>query len=75
MGVKMQKKVFLLTKANEIEFENIEDNYDDGKNINMIKINGESLPFILNEFKNPTDSKTAQYPGDDDPDPDDERCY
>jgi len=71
----MLKRVFLLTTANEIEFENIENNYDENKNINMIKINGKFIPFILHEFKDPTNSKTAQYPGDDDPDPEDERCY
>lgn len=71
----MQKKVFLLSRANEISFENITDNYDHVQNLNIININGKSIPYILNESKIPTGSKTAQYPGDDDPDPEDERCY
>lgn len=69
------KEVYLLTKASLYELEKLPGSYDDECCMNIIKLDDERVPLVTVEMGGPTQSKTMAAPGDDDPDPEDERCY
>ena len=70
-----RKKVFLLSAAHDLEMKPPEGFYDVNKGINVKVDRGQIMPVVCLEMAPPTESKTMAAPGDDDPDPDDERCY
>ena len=53
----------------------LRDSYDENAQINVEYIDGQRKPLVLNSSIAYTASKTMAAPGDDDPDPEDERCY
>ncbi len=69
------KNVYLLTNASSYELKNSPGLYDEKRNINIIMVDGKKYPLVSLEMSPPTQSKTFAAPGDDDPDPEDERCY
>ncbi len=71
----LKKQVYLLSKASSYELEVITEHYNEEQSINVTVIDGEEYPLISQEMNIPTESKTLKAPGDDDPDPEDERCY
>jgi hypothetical protein len=71
----MAKKVYLLEEAFNCDLEPPMGFYDEVRQINVIFKDGKSQPLISYEMNLGTQSKTKAAPGDDDPDPEDERCY
>ena len=71
----LKKNVFLLNKAVSYRYNDISNLYNDDEKINILSSNGKQYPLVLEEMSIPTMSKTLMAPGDDDPDPEDERCY
>lgn len=69
------KQVFLLSKAHTYDLQYFANYYDEELCLNVINENGEKIPLVSREMNPPTESKTMAMPGDDDPDPEDERCY
>ncbi|MCK4247165.1 MAG: hypothetical protein KAT49_04680 [Methanomicrobia archaeon] len=69
------KNVYLLKKANSYKLESLPGFYDEERQINLIPIDNKKCPLVSLEMSPPTQSKTFAAPGDDDPDPEDERCY
>lgn len=69
------KNVYLLAKASCYELKSLPGSYDEKRKINITMVNGKKYPLISLEMSPPTQSKTLADPGDDDPDPEDERCY
>lgn len=49
--------------------------YDAEAQMNMVEVGGGLSPAIDQPIRLPTNSKTKQAPGDDDPDPGGERLY
>jgi hypothetical protein len=49
--------------------------YDAESQMNMVEAGGELVPAIDQPIRLPTNSKTKQEPGDDDPDPGGEHLY
>ena len=70
----MEKRAFLLSGVPSFHLQVPQGKYDPALEMNSIEVDGQLRPYIL-EAAAPTESKTFQYPADDDPDPDDERCY
>lgn len=70
-----KKDVFLLEKGDSIEFEHGSGVYSEQRGMNVKNIDGLEYPLVSLEGNLGTNSKTCAAPGDDDPDPDDERCY
>lgn len=69
------KRSYLLEGAKTIEMEHISSAYNALQQMNFALENGEERPVVMMEWFATTGSKTAQAPGDDDPDPEDEGCY
>ena len=70
----MEKQAFLLSGVPSVQLQVPQDKYDPTLEMNFTEVDGQLKPHVL-EGTAPTESKTYQYPADDDPDPDDERCY
>jgi len=70
----MKKNAFLLHGVEKVTLALPTGSYDQELELNTIVEDNAAVPFVLSG-SNPTESKTYQYPADDDPDPDDERCY
>ena len=70
-----QKSTFLLTNAITFDFVEPLGFYDASRKINVCIVNGKKRPLVSQSMSPITESKTMAAPGDDDPDPEDERCY
>ncbi|MCK5125533.1 MAG: hypothetical protein KAR42_04695 [candidate division Zixibacteria bacterium] len=66
---------FLLSTAKETQIFSPNSTYDEDRHINLKVVDGSIIPSVLADGNGPTIIKTAAYPGDDNPDPEDERCY
>ncbi len=53
----------------------IASDYSVAEQLNIAQQDGEARPVVTLDWFASTGSKTAQAPGDDDPDPEDEGCY
>lgn len=69
-----KKPVFLISHAIILEPKGPESHYDSNLNLNVLSKDG-ITPVVASGENAPTHSKTEAYPGDDDPDPDQDRCY
>lgn len=69
------KPTFLLAHASSIDFQNVQDYYDEQQQLTVISRAGETYPLVAEDEFGWTESKTMRAPGDDDPDPEDEGCY
>ncbi len=49
--------------------------YSAPEQLNVVQQDGATRPVVTLDWFASTGSKTAQAPGDDDPDPEDEGCY
>lgn len=71
-----EKRAFLMAGARSIpDLLELESSYDETEQVNVEHIAGLLKPVALNPSVTQTGSKTMSAPGDDDPDPEDERCY
>jgi hypothetical protein len=68
------KPVFLVAKAIVVKPEGPEGYYDPELELNTVS-KFVKTPLVLSGGSAPTHSKTYQRPGDDDPDPGQDRCY
>ena len=68
------KPVFLVSKAIVVEPDGPEGYYDTKLQLNTVS-RDDRTPLVLSGVSAPTQSKTLQRPGDDDPDPEQGRCY
>jgi len=68
------KPVFLVSKAIVVEPEGPEGYYDPELELNTVS-KLIKTPLVLSGGSAPTQSKTYQAPGDDDPDPGQDPCY
>ena len=68
------KPIFLLSKAVVIEATEPECYYSSDLQLNVLASDGVT-PLVVSGKNAPTHSKTMSRPGDDDPDPGQERCY
>jgi hypothetical protein len=73
--VRVPKRVALLSRADECELRGTELQYNTSEGLSYIAENGNPKLAVLSASAPPTQSKTMAEPGDDDPDPDDDRCY
>ena len=71
----MHKPAFLLSRARCFELQDIAPHYDAKSQLNVLNTRAGALPLVLQGGYGMTESKTFAAPSDDDPDPDDERCY
>jgi hypothetical protein len=71
----MYREVLLLSKADECELRKPDFVYDPKEGLNYLEEDGKLRVAVLAASAPPTQSKTMAEPGDDDPDPDDDRCY
>ena len=70
------KRAYLMANARHIPYlAELRDCYDELEQINVEHIAGLRRPLVLNTSITHTASKTMSAPGDDDPDPEDERSY
>ena len=70
------KRAYLMSKARRIpELVELQGRYDEAEQVNVEDSGGVSQAFALNANSAWTGSKTMSAPGDDDPDPEDGRCY
>jgi hypothetical protein len=74
-GNHVKEKIYLLEEAFNCDFETPIGFYDNERQINVVLIDGKKHPLISFEMGLGTQSKTKAAPGDDDPDPEDMRCY
>lgn len=70
-----KKNSFLLNGAHNLELKEPIGYYDYEHDINIKVEEDKIVPVVSLDMAPPTESKTAAAPGDDDPDPADERCY
>lgn len=70
-----EKRSYLLAGARTIEMASIASAYSIADQLNIARQDGEPRPVVTMDWFASTGSKTAQAPGDDDPDPEDEGCY
>ena len=71
-----RKRAYLMANARHIpDLVNLRDCYDENDQINVEHVAGLRRPLVMNASISHTTSKTMAAPGDDDPDPEDERCY
>jgi len=68
-----RKPVLLFSGAREIPLVFGESRYDEDQRLTMSEDG--VTPLVSTSPSPATESKTMQAPGDDDPDPQDERCY
>lgn len=68
------KQVFLISCAQAITLTEAEALYNSALQINVLSTDNQT-PAVLAGQSAPTHSKTNQFPGDDDPDPGQDRCY
>ena len=68
------KPIFLLSKALVIEPKGPECYYNSDLQLTVLASDG-ITPLVVSGENAPTHSKTMSHPGDDDPDPGQERCY
>jgi hypothetical protein len=71
----MTKRVFLLEKAVRLPTKEPIGEYDSTQSLNMTLQNGKQVAVVTVAGAPPSFSKTMSRPGDDDPDPGQERCY
>lgn len=71
----MTKGPFLLDKAVRIPMKESIGEYDSARSLNVTAEHGRQVPVVSVVGAPPTHSKTMCAPGDDDPDPGQERCY
>lgn len=71
----LEKRSYLLQSAKSVEMQTIASNYNPITQMNMMETDTEELPVVTQQWFITTGSKTAQAPGDDDPDPEDAGCY
>lgn len=69
------KPAFLLSLARSFELQDIASRYDAESQLNVLTTSAGKVPLVSQGGYGLTDSKTFAAPSDDDPDPDDERCY
>lgn len=69
------KRSYLLEGAKTVDMERIASTYNASQQMNCAVENGVERPVVASDCFARTGSKTAQAPGDDDPDPEDEGCY
>lgn len=69
------KPTFLLAHARSIDFQDIQNFYDEQEQLTVVSRSGETYPLVTEDMFGWTESKTMRAPGDDDPDPEDEGCY
>lgn len=70
-----RKRSYLLEGARTIEMTSVASAYSGAEQLNVTQQGGEEHPVVTLDWFASTGSKTAQAPGDDDPDPEDEGCY
>lgn len=71
-----KKRAFLMAESRSIPNRvELGSSYDEMEQVNVEHIGGLLRPVALNPSVSQTGSKTMSAPGDDDPDPEDERCY
>ena len=71
-----EKRAYLMANARTIPHAvELRNSYDEEERINVELVAGLTRPLSLNALVSQTSSKTFAAPGDDDPDPDDERIY
>ena len=70
-----EKRAYLLQGARTIEMVPIASTYSALEQLNVAQQDGEARPVVTLDWFARTASKTAQAPGDDDPDPEDEGSY
>lgn len=70
-----RRPVLLFSGARTVPFDHRESFYDHEKRMTLVLVDGQAVPLVEASPSPVTQSKTAQAPGDDDPDPQDERCY
>ena len=71
-----EKRAYLMARARPIpHLVELRSSYDETEQVNVEYIAGLRSPVALNASVSQTGSKTMSAPGDDDPDPEDERCY
>jgi hypothetical protein len=70
-----KKRIFLLDGAHTLELKESVGCYDYGHDMNIKFEENKAVPVVSLDMAPPTESKTMAAPGDDDPDPSDERCY
>lgn len=68
------KPVFLVSKAIAVKADGPEGYYDSELSLTTVS-KDDKTPLVLAGVSVPTQSKTFKYPGDDDPDPGQDRCY
>lgn len=68
------KPVFLVSKAMVIEPDGPAGYYNPELHLNTVS-KEDQTPLVLSGVSAPTHSKTRQHPGDDDPDPGQDKCY
>ena len=70
------KRAYLMANARTIpHLVELRSCYDELEQVNVEHVEGLCRPLALNASITQTGSKTMSAPGDDDPDPEDERCY
>jgi len=70
-----QKRAYLLHNCVQIPLKERIGEYSYIDSLNTVKQDGVTVPVVTLEGAPSTHSKTAAYPGDDDADPGQERCY
>lgn len=69
-----KKSIFLISKAVTVEPSGVDCHYDSDLQLNVLDSDG-ITPLVDSSRNQPTMSKTQALPGDDDPDPGQDRCY
>jgi hypothetical protein len=69
-----KKPIFLLSKAVAVEPSGTDCRYDSDLQLNVLISDG-ITPLVDSGENLPTMSKTHAHPGDDDPDPGQDKCY
>lgn len=75
MKVSMKATSFILQESSELSESHPKAVYHPIRQLSTLLEGYDNIPYVLSTEAPPTQSKTAEAPGDDDPDPDDELCY
>jgi hypothetical protein len=68
------KPVFLVSRAVVVKPKGMQGYYDSELQLKVVSKDNRT-PLVISGMTAPTHSKTLEEPGDDDPDPGQERCY
>jgi hypothetical protein len=69
-----KKKTFLISHAVKVEMKPPKGVYSPDLQLNVVSLTDQT-PLVALNGAPPTHSKTAAWPGDDDPDPGNDSCY